>query len=121
MMLGAKMNRHQVNVWLVNTGWTGGSYGKGSRMKLAYTRAMISAAIEGHLNDVEYEQLPVFNLSIPKCCPGVPSALLNPRSTWVDQHAYDKQVRELAELFIKNFEHYAKGVTKDILSAAPTP
>jgi phosphoenolpyruvate carboxykinase (ATP) len=121
MMLGAKMNQHQVNVWLVNTGWTGGSYGTGSRMKLGYTRAMISAAIEGQLDDVEYEQLPVFNLSVPKSCPGVPSNLLNPRSTWADQHAYDKQVRELAHLFIKNFEKYAQGVTKDILSAAPTP
>jgi phosphoenolpyruvate carboxykinase (ATP) len=121
MMLGAKMDQHQVNVWLVNTGWTGGSYGTGSRMKLGYTRAMISAAIEGQLDDVEYEQLPVFNLSIPKACPGVPSKLLNPRSTWVDQDAYDKQVRELAHLFIKNFDKYAQGVTKDILSAAPTP
>ncbi|HSF45896.1 MAG TPA: phosphoenolpyruvate carboxykinase (ATP) [Chitinophagaceae bacterium] len=120
-MLGEKMNQHQVNVWLINTGWTGGSYGKGSRMKLSYTRAMISAAIEGQLNDVEYEQLPVFNLSVPTSCPGVPSNLLNPRSTWADETAYDKQVRELADLFIKNFEKYAQGVTKDILSASPTP
>jgi phosphoenolpyruvate carboxykinase (ATP) len=120
-MLGEKMNQHKVNVWLINTGWTGGSYGKGSRMKLGYTRAMISAAIEGYLDEMEYDQLPVFNLSVPSCCPGVPSDLLNPRSTWEDKNAYDKTVRELARLFIKNFENYAQGVPEDILSAAPTP
>jgi phosphoenolpyruvate carboxykinase (ATP) len=120
-MLGEKMNQHKVNVWLVNTGWTGGSYGKGSRMKLDYTRAMISAAIEGYLDEVEYDQLPVFNLSVPSCCPGVPTDLLNPRSTWEDKNAYDTTVRELARLFIKNFENYAQGVTEDLLSAAPTP
>lgn len=120
-LLGEKMRSRHVNVWLINTGWTGGSYGQGSRMKLRYTRAMIGAALEGKLNDVEFGQLPVFNLAIPTSCPGVPSELLNPRSTWEDKNAYDKQVRDLAHLFIKNFENYAQGVTEEILSAAPTP
>jgi phosphoenolpyruvate carboxykinase (ATP) len=120
-MLGEKMKAHEVNVWLVNTGWTGGAYGKGSRMKLGYTRAMISAALQGRLDDVEYEQMPVFNFSIPVSCPGVPAELLNPRSTWEDKDAYDMQTKALAGLFIKNFEKYAKEVDKNILTASPTP
>jgi phosphoenolpyruvate carboxykinase (ATP) len=119
-MLGEKMNAHKANVWLINTGWTGGEYGQGSRMKLSYTRAMISAALDGKLDGVEYTKLPVFNLSIPVSCPGVPSELLNPVSTWKDKTAYDKQSRDLAGLFIGNFEKYAKGVTKNILDASPT-
>jgi phosphoenolpyruvate carboxykinase (ATP) len=119
-MLGDKMNSQKANVWLVNTGWTGGPYGKGSRIKLSYTRALISAALEGKLDNVEYMMLPVFNLSVPVYCPGVPSELLNPGSTWDDQDAYVRQTRALADLFIKNFEKYAKGVTKNILSASPT-
>ncbi|HLO79907.1 MAG TPA: phosphoenolpyruvate carboxykinase (ATP) [Chitinophagaceae bacterium] len=120
-MLGEKMKAHKVNVWLVNTGWTGGAYGQGTRMKLAYTRAMISAALDGKLDGVEYERLPVFNFSIPVSCPGVPAELLNPRSTWEDKDAYDNQTKALAGLFIKNFEKYAKDVAKNIHTASPTP
>jgi phosphoenolpyruvate carboxykinase (ATP) len=105
---------------LINTGWTGGAYGKGIRMKLSYTRAMITAALQGKLNDVEYEHMPVFNLSIPASCPGVPPELLNPRSTWEDQEDYDRQTVNLAKLFTKNFEKYAQGVSGNIQAAAPT-
>lgn len=118
-LLGEKMKKHDVNVWLINTGWTGGPYGVGKRMKLSYTRAMISAALDGKLDDVGFEAMPVFNLLVPQSCPGVPSELLNPRLTWADQDKYDAQATMLAGLFNKNFEKYASGVTDDIRAAAP--
>jgi phosphoenolpyruvate carboxykinase (ATP) len=119
-MLGEKVEKSQAKVWLINTGWTGGAYGKGTRMKLSYTRAMITAALQGKLNDVKYEHMPVFNLSVPASCPGVPSALLDPRSTWEDKEDYDRQTINLAKLFVKNFEKYAQGVSGNIQAAAPT-
>jgi phosphoenolpyruvate carboxykinase (ATP) len=118
-MLGRKMQEHQVNVWLINTGWTGGSYGKGSRMKLDYTRAMISAALDGKLDGVATQTDPVFGFAIPASVPGVPDAVLNPRNTWSDPDAYDKKAYYVAGLFIKNFEQYASGVSADIKAAAP--
>lgn len=118
-MLGAKMREHDVKVWLINTGWTGGAYGTGKRMKLAYTRAMISAALDGKLEAVEYTTDPVFKLSIPVSCPDVPSTLLIPRNTWADPQAYDAQAQKLAALFVKNFEKYAAFVSPEILLAAP--
>ncbi len=119
-MLGKKMRAHDVKVWLINTGWTGGTYGKGNRMKLAYTRAMITAALEGKLNDVEFENFPIFNLEIPKSCPEVPTEMLNPKNTWADKNAYEEKAKYLANLFLKNFEKYAAGVSTEILAAAPT-
>ncbi len=118
-MLGRKMRDSNVNVWMVNTGWTGGAYGVGTRMKLAYTRAMISAALDGKLMNVPYETHPVFGMRIPKECPDVPSEILNPRNTWADKNAYDKNATALAQQFVKNFEKYASGVSEEILSAAP--
>ena len=118
-LLGEKMKKHDVHVWLINTGWTGGAYGVGNRMKLSYTRAMIAAALEGKLNEVEYSPMPVFNLMVPQSCEGVPAALLNPRNTWTHPTAYDTQAAMLANLFNKNFEKYASGVTDDIRAAAP--
>jgi phosphoenolpyruvate carboxykinase (ATP) len=118
-MLGAKMRENQVHVWMVNTGWTGGSYGVGSRMKLSYTRAMITAALEGKLDNVEYETHPVFGLAIPKTCPNVPDEVLNPRNTWADKHAYDQKANELAEAFNKNFDKFADHANDEILSARP--
>lgn len=118
-MLGERMRRNQVKVWLINTGWTGGPYGIGSRMKLSYTRAMITAALNGSLDKVKFETLPVFGLSIPTACEGVPSEILNPRNTWADAGAYDEMSRKLAVQFIKNFEKYAAGVTEEVMSAAP--
>jgi phosphoenolpyruvate carboxykinase (ATP) len=118
-MLGEKMQKHNVNVWMVNTGWTGGPYGVGNRMKLKYTRAMITAALEGKLDNVEYETCPVFGVSIPRECHGVPAEILNPRNTWVDKIAYDSKAIYLAGLFVKNFEKYKDGVSPEILAAAP--
>ena len=118
-MLGEKMRRHQVGVWLVNTGWTGGPYGVGNRMKLNYTRAMISAALDGELDKAEYDMHPVFGFQFPKTCPSVPASILNPRNTWQDMVAYDAKAIFLAKQFIKNFEKYAEGVSSEILEAAP--
>jgi phosphoenolpyruvate carboxykinase (ATP) len=118
-MLGAKMRKHQVNVWMVNTGWTGGAYGVGTRMKLGHTRAMITAALEGKLDAVGYETHPVFGMMMPTACAGVPGEILNPRNTWADKTAYDSAVRHLAKQFINNFEKYAAGVHAEIMAAAP--
>jgi phosphoenolpyruvate carboxykinase (ATP) len=120
-MLGSKMQEHNVNVWMINTGWTGGPYGVGSRMKLKYTRAMITAALEGKLNNVETDIHPVFGVAIPRECPNVPTELLDPRNTWSDKAAYDEKAKYLAGLFVRNFEKYADGVTAEILAAAPRP
>jgi phosphoenolpyruvate carboxykinase (ATP) len=118
-MLGAKMQEHKVNVWMINTGWTGGPYGIGNRMKLKYTRAMITAALEGRLNNVNFETDPVFGVAIPTACADVPAAILNPVNTWTDKNAFEEKAKYLAGLFIKNFEKYADGVSAEILAAAP--
>jgi phosphoenolpyruvate carboxykinase (ATP) len=118
-MLGNKMQEHKVNVWMINTGWTGGPHGIGNRMKLKYTRAMITAALEGKLNNVEFETHPVFGMAIPKECPGVPTEVLNPVNTWADKKAYDEKAKYLAGLFVKNFQKYADGVSAEVLAAAP--
>ncbi len=118
-MLGNKMKEHSVNVWMINTGWSGGGYGVGKRIKLSYTRAMITAALNSELNDVEFEQHPIFKMLIPKKCNNVPSEILNPRSTWTDTAAYDSTANKLAVEFIKNFEKYAAGVSEEILASAP--
>jgi phosphoenolpyruvate carboxykinase (ATP) len=118
-LLGEKLDGKDINVWLVNTGWTGGSYGVGSRMKLSYTRAMITAALTGKLDNVTYEKLPVFELAIPTTCEGVPSEILNPRGPWGDKNAYDETANNLATKFVTNFEKYAAETSQDILNAAP--
>jgi len=118
-MLGERMKKHNVNIWLVNTGWSGGPYGVGQRMKLAYTRAMISAALEGKLDHVEYVAHRHFGFMMPKECPNVPSELLSPRLAWSNEDEYDNKAKELAAMFIKNFEKYASGVSAEILAAAP--
>jgi phosphoenolpyruvate carboxykinase (ATP) len=118
-LLGEKLEGTDINVWLINTGWTGGSYGVGSRMKLAYTRAMITAALTGKLDQVAFEVLPIFDLAIPTSCEGVPSDILNPRHTWADKSAYDETANNLAGQFVKNFEQFASETSADILAAAP--
>ena len=118
-MLGEKMQKHQVNVWLINTGWTDGPYGVGHRMKLSYTRAMITAALEGALDKVETTIDPVFGIAIPKAVPGVPTEVLTPRNTWENKEAYDEKAKYLAGLFVKNFEKYASEVSEEIRAAAP--
>ena len=118
-MLGKKMQKHKVNVWLINTGWTGGPYGVGHRMKLSYTRAMITAALEGALDKVETTLDPIFGIAIPKAVPGVPTEILTPRNTWADKEAFDEKAKYLAGLFVKNFEKYISGVSEEIKAAAP--
>lgn len=119
-MLGERMRAHDVNVWLINTGWTGGAYGTGNRMKLSYTRAMVTAALNGQLDKAAFRSHPVFGFEMPDQCPGVPSDILDPRNTWADKAAYDAQAKDLAGQFIRNFEKYANAATHEILAAAPT-
>lgn len=118
-LLGKKLQQHKVNVWLVNTGWSGGAYGVGNRMKLSYTRAMITAALNGSLEKVKFDVLPIFDLNIPTSCPDVPAEILNPRNTWNDKDAYDAKANDLANAFVKNFEQYASKASAEILKAAP--
>jgi len=118
-MLGRKMEENNVNVWLVNTGWTGGPYGVGSRMKLAYTRAMITAALNGDLNSVEYTKHPVFGVEMPKTCPNVPEEVLNPRNTWANKEEYDAKATDLATKFVRNFQKYAAFASDEIMAGAP--
>ena len=118
-MLSEKMSKHNVNVWLVNTGWTGGSYGVGSRMKLKHTRAMINAALDGKLDNVDYITHPIFKLSMPTVCENVPTEVLNPRNTWSDKTAYDEKAKHLAKQFHDNFETFRSGANEKILNGAP--
>jgi phosphoenolpyruvate carboxykinase (ATP) len=109
-LLGEKIEKHSTNVFLINTGWSGGPYGVGKRMKLSYTRAMVTAAIEGQLNQVPYEVDPIFNLQVPTECPAVPPEILNPRNTWQDKDAYDDKATELANLFVKNITKFGNDI-----------
>jgi phosphoenolpyruvate carboxykinase (ATP) len=118
-MLGEKIARHDARVWLLNTGWTGGPYGVGSRMKIGYTRAMIRAVLSGALDTVAFEKDPVFNLDIPTSCPGVPDGVLTPRATWGDGAAYDAQAAKLARMFMENFKTFEQGVSAEVLAAGP--
>jgi phosphoenolpyruvate carboxykinase (ATP) len=117
--LGEKIREHNSDVWLVNTGWTGGAYGHGHRMSIAHTRAMVSAALNGSLAQVETKQDPIFGLPVPVSCPGVPSEVLWPRNTWADKEAYDAAARGLAERFQANFAKFADQVTDEVKQAGP--
>jgi phosphoenolpyruvate carboxykinase (ATP) len=117
--LGEKIARHDVRVWLVNTGWTGGPYGVGSRMKISHTRAMIRAALSGALDNVPYERDSIFNLDVPQTCPDVPAAELKPRQTWKNQTAYDEQAHKLARMFMDNFAMFETDAAADIKAAGP--
>ena len=118
-LLGDKMKEHEVNVWLVNTGWTGGAYGSGSRMKLGYTRSMITAALNGDFKQIDFQEHPVFGLMMPVSCPDVPSKILNPRNTWEDKRLYDQKCAELAVSFTNNFKQFLAYANEEILHAAP--
>jgi phosphoenolpyruvate carboxykinase (ATP) len=118
-MLGEKINQHQVDCWLINTGWSGGAYGEGTRMKLAYTRAIVDAVLKGKLADVPTEPDPIFRIHVPTACEGVPSEVLKPRNTWKDGAAYDLQARELARMFAENFEQFADSATEAVRAAGP--
>jgi len=121
-MLLNKMEKSNVNVWLVNTGWTGGRYGVGRRMKLKYTRGMINAAMDGELdriNDNNYHIHSVFNVQQPRECPNVPSDILSPRKTWNNDEKYYKKAYMLSNYFIDNFEKFKEFADKAILDGAP--
>lgn len=118
-LLGEKMKRNNVNVWLVNTGWSGGPYGIGNRMKLSYTRAMITAALDGSLAKEKFIEHPVFGLLMPENCKDVPSKILNPRNTWDNAQGYDNKANELANAFINNFKQFEDIADAEILKALP--
>lgn len=119
-MLADKLRKHGAQTWLVNTGWTGGSYGVGSRMKLAYTRAIIDAIHSGALANMPTAKDPVFGFEVPTECPGVPSEILVPKNTWKDKAAYDAAAKKVAGLFIENFKKYEAGASAEIRSAGPS-
>ena len=118
-MLGERIRDHDARVWLVNTGWTGGRYGVGERMKLAYTRAMLAAALSGDLDDVPHTVDPVFGLRVPRSAPGVPDGVLLPRGTWADGAAYDEAAAELAAMFKSNFQRFAGAASGEVAAAGP--
>ncbi len=118
-MLSKKMREANVTVWLVNTGWSGGSYGVGRRMSLKYTRALIAAALNNQLNAADYTRHNVFGVAMPLTCPGVPAEMLDPRNTWTDKAAYDQKANYLAKAFVKNFAQFAEMATQEILDGAP--
>jgi phosphoenolpyruvate carboxykinase (ATP) len=118
-LLAEKMKRHQVRAWLVNTGWSGGPYGVGARMKLAYTRAAVDAIHDGRLADVPYRDDPVFGLQVPAACPGVPDGMMVPRATWTDPEAYDRMAQRLARQFRENFAGYSDCASDEVRAAGP--
>ena len=117
-MLGQKISQHNTRVYLINTGWSGGPYGVGKRMDLKYTRAMVTAALNGELEKVRFKHDDIFNLDIPTSCPGVPSEILDPRNTWSDKNKYDLSANRLAELFVKNFQKFGV-ISQEIRNAGP--
>ena len=117
-MLGKKIDEHDTNVYLVNTGWSGGPYGVGKRMSIKYTRAMVTAALNGDLEKGEFKPHPVFKVLVPTACPNVPAEVLDPRSTWEDKAAYDAQAKDLAARFVKNFAKY-DNMPAEIIAAGP--
>jgi phosphoenolpyruvate carboxykinase (ATP) len=118
-MLGERIAQHSARVWLVNTGWSGGSYGTGRRMTIAYTRAMITAALSGQLNHATFQRHPIFNLDMPTTCPGVPDDVLDPRRTWSDGATYDDQATKLAQMFVENFKAFEQDVDDSVKQAGP--
>ncbi|HIL66288.1 MAG TPA: phosphoenolpyruvate carboxykinase (ATP), partial [Flavobacteriales bacterium] len=118
-MLGNKMKEHNVNVWLINTGWSGGEYGVGERISLKYTRAMITAILNGDMDEIEYTKHLVFGLQMPTRCPNVPSEILSPKNTWEDKSAYDAKANELADAFNKNFKKFTDNANTEIMESAP--
>jgi phosphoenolpyruvate carboxykinase (ATP) len=118
-MLAEKMNKHGANAWLINTGWSGGKYGEGKRMDLKVTRAIIDAIHSGELEKVPTKKMDLFGLQIPETCPGVPSEMLNPRNTWKNKSDYDTTAKNLAALFVKNFNKYADKATQETKAAGP--
>ena len=120
-LLGKKIAEHDVDCWLINTGWTGGPYGVGERMKIGYTRAMVHAALDGSLKGVEFTDDPIFGVSVPTSCPEVPDEVLIPKNTWPDPAAYDEQANKLAKMFVDNFEQFSDVGSGEVKAAGPKP
>jgi phosphoenolpyruvate carboxykinase (ATP) len=118
-LLADKIREHAADCWLVNTGWSGGPYGVGKRMAIKHTRSMLKAALEGKLKEVQFEKDPVFGLSVPASCEGVPGEILDPKNTWSDPAAYDEKAGVLAGLFHKNFAQFADEVKQEVRDAGP--
>jgi phosphoenolpyruvate carboxykinase (ATP) len=118
-LLGEKIAKHNVDVWLINTGWSGGAYGGGQRIKLGFTRAMVKAVLSGALKGVAIQPDPIFGFAVPLSCPGVPDEIMNPRNAWKDKAAYDRKARELAVMFEKNFAENASDASAEIKQAGP--
>ena len=117
-LLREKIARHGATCWLVNTGWTGGAYGKGSRMPIGATRALLTAALDGTLNAGDFRKAPNFGFEVPTSAPGVADLLLEPRRTWDDVDAYDAQAAKLVEMFADNFEQYVAHIDDDVRAVA---
>ena len=117
-MLGEKISKHNTSVYLINTGWSGGPYGVGERIKIEYSRAMVTAALTGSLDIVKFSHNDIFNLDVPTQCPTVPSGVLEPRNTWVDKDAYDLSAKKLAQMFVDNFKKF-ENVSEEIHLAGP--
>jgi phosphoenolpyruvate carboxykinase (ATP) len=118
-LLGERIAKHMVDVWLLNTGWSGGPYGTGHRIKLSATRAMVKAVLSGAMKDAPITKDPIFGVGVPATCPGVPSEILSPRRTWKDPAAYDKKARELAGMFEHNFTENASDAPVEVREAGP--
>jgi phosphoenolpyruvate carboxykinase (ATP) len=118
-LFGKLIAEHDVDCWLVNTGWTGGAYPAGERIRIAYSRALVRAATSGSLADVSFTPDPVFGFDVPQHCPNVPDDVLQPRGTWSDPSAYDAKAEELAKLFAANFAEYADHATPEVRAGGP--
>ena len=118
-MLRQKLQQHGSQVWLVNTGWSGGPYGRGSRIPLAYTRAMVRAVLNGSLANAAFTPDPIFGVLVPQACPGVPPAMLRPRETWPNAADYDAMAKHLVRLFRDNFAAYASAVSEEVRQGGP--
>ena len=120
-ILSQKVEQHGASCWLLNTGWVAGGFGNSKRIKIRWTRALLNAALDGSLDDVEYSVDERFGFEIPSSCPGVPSEILKPRDTWQDRASYDAVADKLANMFNSNFEQFASGCSEAVLDAAPRP
>jgi phosphoenolpyruvate carboxykinase (ATP) len=120
-MLGERIAKHKATCWLVNTGWSGGAYGVGSRMKIAHTRALVSAALAGTLKNAPVKKDPIFGLAVPESCGDIPANVLNPRNTWSDKGSYDETAKKLTHSFEKNFKQYEPYVGTEVKAAAIRP
>jgi phosphoenolpyruvate carboxykinase (ATP) len=118
-LLRDHISKSKADCWLLNTGWSGGSYGEGQRMKISFTRAMVRAALNGSLAQVETRPHPIFGVHVPVSCPEVPSEVLQPRNTWKNPAAYDEKAHHLARLFQENFKQFSTGVSEKVKASGP--